>query len=169
LPDKAAVDSALQNAQDLRADIDASRAALQLSERELMDASIRAPFDGYIQKRLVSVGQFVQVQTPIMNLVKIDPLKLIAEVPERMAPWVKIGGAVSLTVEAYPDRRIAGTVSRLSPAINQQTRAFPLEAEVPNHDGLLKPGTFARARVESDRTDDILTVPFGAVQNRYGV
>lgn len=152
--DKAAYESAVQNAKDLRADI---------------DASIKAPFEGYIQKRLVSLGQFVRVQTPVASLVKIDPLKLIAEVPERMAPWVKVGGKVSLSVEAYPDRRIEGTVSRLSPAINQQTRAFPLEAEVPNHDGLLKPGTFARARVESDRTDQIFTVPYAAVQNRYGV
>jgi membrane fusion protein (multidrug efflux system) len=111
----------------------------------------------------------VQLQTPIISLVQIDPLKLIAEVPERMAPWMKVGGRVSLTVEAYPDRRIQGTVSRLSPAVNQQTRAFPLEAIVPNPDGLLKPGTFARARLDSDRVDRILTVPYAAVQNRYGV
>ena len=167
--DKAAYESAVQNAKDLRADIDASEASLRLAERELMDASIKAPFDGFIQKRLVSLGQFVQVQTPIAGLVKVDPLKLIAEVPERMAPWVKVGGGVSLSVEAYPDRRIEGTVSRLSPAINQQTRAFPLEAEVPNHDGLLKPGTFARARLESERTDSVMTVPYVAIQNRYGV
>lgn len=169
ITDKAAYESALQNAEDLRADIDVSRATLRLAERELMDASIKAPFDGYIQKRFVSLGQFVQVQTPVVSLVEIDPLKLITEVPERMAPWVKVGDKVSLTVEAYPDRRIEGTVSRLSPAINQQTRAFPLEAQVPNHDGLLKPGTFARARLDSDRIDQVLTVPYVAVQNRYGV
>ena len=122
----AAYELALQNAKDLRADIDASEANLRLAERELMDTSIKAPFDGFIQKRLVSIGQFVQVQTPVANLVRVDPLKLIAEVPERMAPWVKVGSNVSLTVEAYPDRRIEGRVSRLSPASNQQTRAFPL-------------------------------------------
>jgi RND family efflux transporter MFP subunit len=167
--DKAAYDSALQNAKDLRADIDASQAAMQLAERELADASIKAPFDGYIQKRLVSPGQFVQVQTPVISLVKIDPLKLIAEVPEHMAPWVKVGAKVSLSVDAYPDRRIEGTVSRISPAVNQQTRSFPLEAVVPNPDGLLKPGTFARAHLDSERLDQVLTVPYAAVQNRYGV
>ena len=169
LSDKAAYELALQNAKDLRADIDASEANLRLAERELMDTSIKAPFDGFIQKRLVSIGQFVQVQTPVANLVRVDPLKLIAEVPERMAPWVRVGSKVALTVEAYPDRPIQGTVSRLSPAINQQTRAFPLEAEVPNHVGLLKPGTFARASIDSDHTDQVITVPYAAVQNRYGV
>jgi multidrug efflux pump subunit AcrA (membrane-fusion protein) len=166
--DKAAYDSALQNAKDLRADIDASRATLRLAERELRDASIRAPFDGYVQKRLVSLGQFVQVQTPVVSLVKVDPLKLTAEVPEHMAPWVKVGAKVALSVDAYPGRAIAGTVSRVSPAVNQQTRAFPVEATVPNSDSLLKPGTFARAHFDSDHVDQILTVPYAAIQNRYG-
>jgi RND family efflux transporter MFP subunit len=167
--DRAAYDSALQNARDLRAEIDASQAAMQLAQRELADASIKAPFDGYIQKRFVSQGQFVQVQTPVISLVKVDPLKLIAEVPEHMVPWVKVGGKVSLSVDAYPDRTIEGTVSRISPAVDQQTRSFPIEAAVPNHDGLLKPGTFARAHLDSERLDQILTVPYAAVQNRYGV
>jgi RND family efflux transporter MFP subunit len=86
-----------------------------------------------------------------------------------MAPWVKVGGKVSLSVDAYPDRTIEGIVSRISPAVNQQTRAFPLEAAVPNHEGLLKPGTFARAHLQSERVDPILTVPYAAIQNRYGV
>src|SRR5437773_1253572 len=86
-----------------------------------------------------------------------------------MARWVKIGGQVLLSVDADPDRKIEGIVSRISPAVNQQTRAFPLEAVVPNRDGLLKPGTFARAHLNSERLDQILTVPYAAVQNRYGV
>jgi membrane fusion protein (multidrug efflux system) len=101
--------------------------------------------------------------------VKVDPLKLITEVPERMAPWVKVGQKVSLSVEAYPDREIEGEITRISPAVNQQTRSFVLHARVPNGEGLLKPGTFARARWNSDRTDEVLTVPAPAIQNRYGV
>jgi RND family efflux transporter MFP subunit len=167
--DRAAYESSLQNARDLRADIDASRAGLRLAERQLADASIRAPFDGYIQKRLVSPGQFVQMQTPVVSLVKVDPLKLIAEVPERMGPWVKIGQQVAVSVDAYPDRPIEGVISRISPAVNQQTRSFPFEAQVPNHDGLLKPGTFAHGRLDSDHTEEVLTVPASAIQNRYGV
>jgi len=167
--DRAAYDAALQNAKDLAADIDASRAAVRLAERQLTDASIRAPFDGYVQKRLVSLGQLVQVQTPIATVVQNDPLKLVTEVPERMAPWVKIGAHVAVRVDAYPDRAIDGTVSRISPGITQQTRSFPIEARVANSDGLLKPGTFARASIASDRTDRILTVPAAAIQNRYGV
>src|SRR5262249_21213285 len=151
--DRAAYDAALQNAKDLAADIDASRASVRLAERQLTDASIRAPFDGYVQKRLVALGQLVQVQTPIASIVQNDPLKLVTEIPERMAPWVQIGARVVLRVDAYPDRPIEGTVSRISPGVTQQTRSFAIEARVPNPNGLLKPGTFARASVDSDRTD----------------
>ncbi len=161
--------TALQSARNFRADIDGSEANMRLAERELHDASIRAPFDGYIQKRLVSPGVFVRVQTPVMSLVKVNPLKLTGEVPERMVPWITVGQTVELRVDAYPERVIAGTISRISPAVSPQTRAFALEATVPNADGLLKPGTFARTRIATGKIDRILTLPVTALQYRYGV
>ena len=129
---RAAYESALQSARNLRADIDAERANLKLAEAALRDATIRAPFDAYVQKRLVSLGEFVKTQTAVMTLVKIDPLKLTAEVPEKMAPWVKVGQPLSLAVEAMPNAGVTGHIARLSPAVNPQTRAFPLEGRVPN-------------------------------------
>jgi multidrug efflux pump subunit AcrA (membrane-fusion protein) len=60
-------------------------------------------------------------------------------------------------------------VTRISPAVNTGTRAFPFEAVVPNSDGILKPGTFARVHVESGKVDEVLTLPFAALQYRYGV
>ena len=166
---QAGYDLALQNARNLRADIDASEAAMKLADRQLRDTSIRAPFDGYIQKRLVSLGEYVKVQTPAMAVVKIDPLKVTAEIPEKMAPWIKVGQPVELHVDAYRDTIIAGKVSRISPAVNSATRAFPFEALVPNAEGLLKPGTFARVHLETALVDQVLTLNYEALQYRYGV
>jgi membrane fusion protein, multidrug efflux system len=166
---QAGYDLALQNARNLRADIDASEAAMKLADRQLRDTSIRAPFDGYIQKRLVSLGEYVKVQTPAMAVVKIDPLKVTAEIPEKMAPWIKVGQPVELYVDAYRDKLIAGKVSRISPAVNSATRAFPFEALVPNAEGLLKPGTFARVHLETALVDQVLTLNYEALQYRYGV
>ena len=126
---------------------------MKLAERQLRDTSIRAPFDGYVQKRLVSLGEFVKMQTPVMSVVRVDPLKVTAEIPEKMAPWVQRRPAGAISVDAYPDRAITGKVSRISPAVNTATRAFPFEALVPNADALLKPGTFARVHVETDKVD----------------
>ena len=166
---QASYDASLQNARNLRADIAASEAALKLADRELRDTAIRAPFDGYIQKRLVSLGEYVKVQTPVMAVVRVDPLKVTAEIPEKMAPWIKLGQTVELHVDAYPDKTITGKVSRISPAVNTATRAFPFEALVPNTDALLKPGTFARVHIESSKVDQVMTLTYAAIQYRYGV
>ncbi len=166
---RAAYASALQSARDLRADIASQRASLQLAQRDLRDGIIRAPFEGFVRQRLVAPGQFVRVQTAIGVLVKTDPLKLTAEIPERVAPWVKIGQRLSLQLEAWPDKPREGTIARISPAANPQTRAFPVEGHVPNKDGKLKPGTFARVHIETDRVEPVLTVPANSLQYRYGV
>jgi membrane fusion protein (multidrug efflux system) len=166
---QAAYDSALQNAKNLAADIDANNAMLKLAERELRDASIRAPFDGYVQKRLVSIGDFVKAQAPVMTVVRMDTLKATGEIPEKMAPWVQVGQQVELSVDAFPGKKITGTVSRISPAVNTSTRAFSFEATVPNDDHLLKPGTFAKVHVPTTLIEPVMTIPYAAMQYRYGV
>jgi multidrug efflux pump subunit AcrA (membrane-fusion protein) len=166
---KADYESALHNARNLSSDIDAAEAATKLADREVRDTAIRAPFDGTVQKRLVSLGEFVKAQAPVMSIVRIDPLKVTAEIPERLTPWVRVGQAIELHVDAFPDKTIIGKVTRLSPAVNTQSRAFAFEALVPNPDETLKPGTFARVRLETARIDRVLTLPYAALQYRYGV
>lgn len=166
---QAQYDSALHNAKNLRADIDASEAAAKLADRELRDTYIRAPFDGYIQKRLVTIGELVKSQMPVMSVVRVDPLRLQAEVPERMAPWIKVGQSIALQVDAYPGETFNASIARISPGINTQTRTFAVEASAPNPNARLKPGTFARARFETDLVEPIMTVSYSALQYRYGV
>jgi multidrug efflux pump subunit AcrA (membrane-fusion protein) len=166
---QASYDLSLQNAKNLRASIQASEASMKLADRQLRDTEIRAPFDGYVEKRLVNLGELVKTQMPVMAVVRVDPLKVIAEIPEKMAPWIKEGQPVQLHVDAYPERTFAGKVSRISPAVNTATRAFPFEALVPNQDAVLKPGTFARVHIESGKMDTVLTLPYAVMQYRYGI
>jgi multidrug efflux pump subunit AcrA (membrane-fusion protein) len=165
---QAAYEQALASARQLRADIEAQSSSLQLAERELRDTVIRAPFEGYVAERLVSLGQFVQPQTPIMRLVRLHPLKLTAEVPEKFAPWIEAGRPVSVHVDAYPERAFDGKIVRISPSVNLKSRAFAVEGEVPNPDGQLKPGTFARVQITTDHVDRAVTISASAVQSRYG-
>jgi multidrug efflux pump subunit AcrA (membrane-fusion protein) len=165
----AAYDVALQNARNMRADVDASDASMKLADRQLRDTYIRAPFDGYVQKRMVSAGELVKAQMPVMTVVRVNPLKLMAEIPERMAPWIKVGQPLALQVDAYPGKTFAAAVSRISPAVNTQTRTFAFEASAPNDESLLKPGTFARVHLETSLVEQVLTVPYAAMQYRYGV
>jgi HlyD family secretion protein len=166
---RASYDLALQNAKNLSASIQASEASMKLADRQLRDTQIRAPFDGYVEKRMVNLGELVKSQSQVMSIVRVDPLKIVAEIPERMAPWIRDGQTVALHVDAYPDKSFTGRVSRISPAVNAATRAFPFEALVANTDALLKPGTFARVHIESGKVDDVLTLPYSVLQYRYGV
>src|SRR5262245_41047725 len=166
---QAQYDAAVQNVKNLRADIDAANATMKLAERQVRDTSIRAPFDGYIQKRTVSLGELVKAQAPVMTVVRVTPLKAKADIPERMAPWIKIGQPLTLQVDAFPGRTFEATLARISPAVNTQTRTFSFEATAPNRDAVLKPGTFARAHLETSLVEQVLTIPYAAMQYRYGV
>ena len=112
---------------NLQTDIDGSEAAMKLAERHLEDSSIRAPFDGYVQQRMVSLGELVKAPMPVMTVVRVDPLKLLSEIPERMAPWIKVGQPVTLRVDAFQDKTFTATVSRISTVVNTQTRTVALE------------------------------------------
>ena len=104
-----------------------------------------------------------------MSIVRVDPLKVTAEIPERMAPWIELGQPVEVRVDAYPDEKFPGRMSRISPTVSTQTRAFPFEALVPNGKSLLKPGTFARVHLATSRVESVTTIPYAAMQYRYGV
>ena len=166
---RASYNVALQNGRNLRASIQASEATMKLAGRQVRDTDIRAPFDGYVERRMVNLGELVKTQVPVMTVVRLTPLKVTAEIPEKMAPWIEQGQPVNLRVDAYPDRTFTGKVSRISPGVNTSTRAFPFEALVPNDDTVLKPGTFARVHIESGKVDKVLTLPYSALQYRYGV
>ena len=164
----AAHQAAIASERQLRAEIAAREAALRGATRELQDAVIRAPFDGVVAERMVSQGQFVAVQAPVMRLVRLQPLRLTAEIPEKFGPGIHVGQVISLRTDAFPDVPVEGRVTRISPDVNLKSRAFSIEADVPNADGSLKPGTFARVKVATNHVDAALVVPVTAVQTRYG-
>jgi RND family efflux transporter MFP subunit len=161
-------EQALASARELRADIEAKSSALRLAERDLRDTVIKAPFQGYVAERLVSLGQYLQPQTPVMRIVELHPLKVTAEIPEKFAPWMQTGREVEVKVDAFPSETFKGRIARISPSVNLRSRAFAIEGEVPNADGRLKPGTFARLEITTDHVDRAITIPATAVQSRYG-
>ena len=166
---RAAYDMAVQNVQNLRAQAAQRSASVALADKKLGDTVIRAPFAGLVKQRLVSPGQYVKVQTPVMVVVDNDPLRVRLKVPEKMAGWVAVGQAVEVRVEAYPDRSFAGKISRMNPSVEPDTRSLEVEALLANEQGLLKPGFFARASIASAHVDTALVVPKQALRYIYGV
>jgi RND family efflux transporter MFP subunit len=143
------------------------RSELEIARQQLADSSITAPFDGVVQEKRTSVGEYLAAGTPIINLVRMDPLRLRAEVPEREAHNVKQGLQVRVTVEG--DTNVyTGIIARLSPSITEQNRMLIVEAEVRNN-GRLRPGSFARADIVADVRSLSPAVPANAIVSFAGI
>lgn len=166
---RAAYDLSVQAVENLRAQLAQSKAATSLAQKKVGDSMIRAPFAGQVKERSVTQGQYLKVQTPVMVIVNIDPLRVRLQVPEKMAAWVKTGQEVTVSVEAFPGRAFTGKITRINPSVNQQTRAFEVEALIDNRESLLKPGFFVKATIPSSVVVDALIIPQEALLYVYGV
>jgi RND family efflux transporter MFP subunit len=144
------------------------RSDLEIARQQLIDSELKAPIDGAVRQRHVSVGEYLEAGAPIVTVVDIHPLRLRLAVPERVAPEVRIGQAVNVKVEG--DRHIYhGRVARLSPAINEEDRTLLVEAEVPNKDARLRPGTFAEAEIVTADAEPTVFVPASAIVTFAGI
>ena len=142
----------------------AARARLALARKALADTSVRAPFDGVIGQRLVSVGDYVTRGTKVAHVMRVSTLRVELTVPEQYIATVAAGRAVQFEVDAYPGRTFTGRVRYVSPALKADSRALVVEALVPNEGRLLKPGFFATARIEQASPSPALVVPTSAVR-----
>ena len=160
-------DTALEDARARTATVAQRRAEYKLARKKLADASVRAPFDGAVQTRTAHVGEYVAAGTPILELVKTDPMRLRLQVPERECALVRPGQAVRLFVEGDTNA-YSGQVARLSPALDDQNRMLLVEADVPAR-GSLRPGLFARAHIVVDERQQGLSVPIEAIVTFAGI
>jgi RND family efflux transporter MFP subunit len=140
-----------------------ARARVALARKAVADTVVRAPFDGVIAERLVSVGDYVTRGTKVASIMRVSPLRLELTVPAQYVAAVAVGSAVSLEVDAFPGESFAGEVRFVSPALRSETRALVVEALVANRDGRLMPGLFATARIEQAAKSPALLIPASAV------
>jgi len=160
---QAAYDSTVNQTRNLVQDVERNKANLELQRKKLRDATVRAPFRGAVKERQVTMGQFLRPNTPLFSLVKIDPIRLRVEIPERMAPWIRLGQVVDISVEAFRDRKFQGKIWRIAPTVDQSKRTFVAEVLVNNGAGELKPGSYAKAHVPTSRTERVTVLPQRAV------
>lgn len=127
------------------------------------------PSSYVVAQRMVSVGDFVQVGTPLVRIVDPDPIKLRLSVPERRFAEIREGQPTSIVVDAIADPApFMGAVSRVAPALDIASRTLAIEVLIPNADGRLKPGAFATAEITVGQEDAII-VPRSAVMTFAGV
>jgi RND family efflux transporter MFP subunit len=144
-------------------------AALGLTQKRLGDTTVKASLAGLIAKRHVAAGEYVKDNTPLFTIVVANPLKYVGTVPERQAPDLRAGQTVRLGVEAFGARVFTGSVTRVAPAVDVSTRTLTIEARVPNAEGVLRPGFFARGNILVREDPAAVFVPSEAVTSLAGI
>jgi multidrug efflux pump subunit AcrA (membrane-fusion protein) len=161
-------EDAVEEVRNRQALLSQRKTELAQARQELTDSTLLAPFGGVIRERTVSPGQYVNAGAPIATLVRMHPLRLQADVPEREASNVKVGQEVKVRVEGDATQ-YAGRVVRVSPAIDEQSRSLRIEAEVGNEGGTIRPGSFATADIVIAAGAPAIVVPSSAIVTFAGV
>jgi RND family efflux transporter MFP subunit len=163
-----------QGREDAGSALDAARAAVAAAEAQLAAAAtrlekavLRAPFDGVVASRAVSVGDRVESMgsgDPLFRIVDDRVLDLSLTVPSARLGAVQVGQDVEFTVDAAPGRTFRGRVSHVNPSVDSASRAGRVMARVPNRDRLLKGGLFVKGRIQAGTRKAVVQVPRAALQ-----
>jgi multidrug efflux pump subunit AcrA (membrane-fusion protein) len=163
---EAAINTARQSNQAIQtaeSAVASARAQVAIAQKAVADAVIHAPYAGYISNRPTAVGEYVTPSAVIATLLRTNPLKLQLQVAEAEAPFITQGMGVSLEVDAHRDRKFAGRVTAVNPAIDPVSRAATVEAAIENSDNSLRSGMFATARIARAGGSRAVFVPRAAV------
>jgi len=158
---------AIEEIRNRQALLSERRSELAIARQQLADTSVYSPLDGIVREKQTSVGEYLTAGTPVVSIVRMDPLRLRAEVPERAAANVRSGQSVRVTVEGDANVYL-GQIKRLSPVIAEQNRMLLVEADVRN-DGRLRPGSFARAEIVTNDAKMTVAVPTNSIVTFAGI
>ena len=148
--------------------LQAKNAALDLSKKKLDDTRVLSPYTGIIQKRLVSVGEFVKIGTPLYSVIKNNPIKFSGGIPESYISDIAIGMTVEVKVDAVKGT-FSGKVIRISPSSTPENHSVDIEVEIANPDFILKPGYFAEAKIILNVNPAGILIPIEALYIFAGV
>jgi RND family efflux transporter MFP subunit len=153
--------------------VEGAQASLKISQTNLDNTRLLAPFAGHISARNLYPGAAVSSQAAgtsntsvgVLVLQDIAVAKVQVEVQERHIPLVRIGSVARVYVDAYPDRKFEARATRIVHALDPRTRTLGVEMEIANRDGLLKPGMYARVELVIDHHPRALLVHGEAIFN----
>lgn len=174
LVSKAQVEQQQADAQTGEANVVAAQsnvAAQEANLRRLLDtkgfANVTAPFAGTITTRSIDRGSLVSDNgtTPMYTLVATDPVRIFIDVPQSVAPSIRVGADAKLAVREYGGREFIGKVTRASGALDPEMHIMQTEIQVPNADGALIPGMYVQAALTLPVPHHVLEIPATALYN----
>jgi RND family efflux transporter MFP subunit len=163
---RARVDKALADVQAAKAHVEVARFEAAHAEAMAGYAFLRSPYDGVVTRRGIDTGQLTTAGTggdPLYMVARTDIVTISVGVPETDAPFVNAGDPAHIRLLALEGRVFEGTVTRTSWALDPGTRTLLTEIDIPNPDGVLRPGLYAYASIVDEEHKDALTLPATAV------
>ncbi len=141
------------------------QATVDLMRRRLKDSRIYAPFTGITAARMIGPGQVISKNTTLTTLVDLDLVKIEVAVPERYLGQIQTGQKLEFKVDAFPTNLFIGEVYFISPQLEDRTRTALVKARLPNPDGKLRGGMFAKLDLTLTLRDSALVIPEPALVN----
>ncbi|MFQ1894719.1 efflux RND transporter periplasmic adaptor subunit [Aeromonas veronii] len=153
---KEQLDEAEAAYRSLEADIESLKATIARRE-------VRAPFSGVVGLRNVFLGQYLQPGTDIVRLEDTSVMRLRFTVPQTDISKIKLGQTIKINVDAYPQTQFDGHITAIEPAVNFQSGLIQVQADIPNNEGQLRSGMFARASIILPTVKDQIVIPQSAI------
>jgi len=140
-----------------------TQATLDLLQLSLERTTVRAPFGGVVGRRLVSLGDYVTPQRPLISLQTYDPQRAVFQIPERYADRVANGQRVEFSVASLPGKTFSGVVDFVDPVVQLPGRTVLVKARVPNPSRALQAGMFIEVSLATATRENAVVVPEDAV------
>lgn len=149
-------------------DLENQKAVVAGAQLDLSYTRIVAPISGVVSKRSIKVGNLVQVNQAMFDIVDLDPLQAVLNVPERDLDTLKAGQTVRMRVDALSGKTFDGVIARIAPVVDAASGTFRATCEFRDTTRTLKPGMFGRIEVAYDQRHDALVVPRNAIAEEDG-
>ncbi len=148
---------------DYKYSYERDKARFDMLAAKLEKMKINSPFSGFIDDKLVEVGEFILPGKPLFRIVKTDYVKIAAGVPENYILDVRKGTQAQITFDVLPEETLSGKITFVGPSINKSTRTFPIEIRLKNPGGELKPQMFANIKINKSNIQNVVVIPRDAI------
>ena len=163
-----AYDNTLANSSVALEQVKAAEANVALARKTLDDTILRTPWAGMIAERAAQVGDRAAVDMKLLSLVDLARMEIEAAVPASEIPSVAVGQEVAFRVEGFAERSFTGRVARIAPQSAAGSRSILVYIDMPNTDGTLKGGMFAKGNLTLTRRDSVVAAPIAALREERG-
>ena len=161
---QSALDAARSTAENKASMVSVAEAQLEIAQRNLGDAQVKAPFDGVVGERIANQGESLPIDGKILALLDTSHVEVAAQMPAADVVRLKVDQPATVTLEGFGDREFQGRITRISPTAQPGSRSIPVYVEITDRHDALRGGLFAMGSVVVAEKGHALAVPAGAMR-----